>query len=75
MSERQALEGIVEGLVVRSGDTLILHLPADMTAADMQRIAENVKDGLCQKLPDVEILMVAGIERIAVYRPGEDAPA
>lgn len=58
------LEGIVEELVIRPGDTLVVRVQA---AISPQQVDE-LKRELSERLPGVKALVVAA-EQIAVYRP------
>lgn len=61
---------IVEGVIVRPGDTLLLEVPDEITVEG----AETLKAHVLALLPDLaDVLVVSGV-RVAVYRP-DDAPA
>lgn len=47
----EALANVREGLVVRPGDTLVLHLPANMAPERIDQF-RNQLEGICDTLPD-----------------------
>lgn len=63
---------VAEALVVRPGDTLLLRV-GDMSPAQFQRFRDDVGPRLGERLPDVKVVVIGGVEQIAVYHPG--APA
>jgi hypothetical protein len=58
------LESIVEALVVRPGDTLVVRVRPAISAQQV----DEIKRELSERLPGVKALIVAA-EEIAVYRP------
>jgi hypothetical protein len=72
MSE-QLLDAVAEGLVVRPGDTLLLRLPADMSMDAIARARDAVEPALREKLPGVDVVLVCGVEQIAVRRAEDGA--
>lgn len=56
---------IVQTAVVRPGDTLILRV-ADRTSMEY---IDRCGNALREKLPDVEICFISGVEEMAIYRP------
>ncbi len=65
-TERPAVH-IVEGVIVRPGDTLLLEVPDNITMA----AAEQLKDQVLSVLPDLaDVIVVSGVH-VAVYRPDE----
>ncbi|MGW6743771.1 hypothetical protein ACWGDX_24135 [Streptomyces sp. NPDC055025] len=53
--------------VIRPGDTVLVRMPA--TAPVIQ--AKAVADRLRERLPDVDVLVIAGTDGIDIYRPTE----
>ncbi|MBX7264935.1 hypothetical protein KIF24_01940 [Micromonospora sp. Llam7] len=53
-----------EGLVVRSGDTLVVAIPT-VSQANAERMVRDLE----KALPDIEIVLVAGAAALAAYRP------
>lgn len=58
-------------LTVQPGQTLIVTLPEALTAEHTASIGKELKD----RLPGVEVLVLAGVQQIAVYDPGTASPA
>lgn len=56
---------IVQTAVVRPGDTLILRVTDRTPMEYIDRCGKSLRE----KLPDVEILFVGGVEEMAIYRP------
>lgn len=63
------LANLAEALVVRPGDTLIVRLTADTSPEQLMRFRENAAAMFTEKLPDVEVIYLGGVEQLAVYRP------
>lgn len=61
---------VVEALIVRPGDTLILRM-GDVSPEQFERFRGNVEPKLKEQLPDVKVIWFAGIEQLAVYRSDE----
>jgi hypothetical protein len=53
--------------VIRPGDTVLVRLPREIRAEQAERLAEQLRE----RLPDVEVLLMAGADGIDVYRSGE----
>lgn len=53
--------------VIRPGDTVLVRVAGDTPAVRLEAIADRLRE----RLPDVEVLLVAGVDGIDVYRPGE----
>ncbi|MFD4258226.1 hypothetical protein ACFWR9_11495 [Streptomyces sp. NPDC058534] len=53
--------------VIRPGDTALVRVARDVPAVQLERLA----DVLRERLPGVEVLLLAGADGIDVYRPGE----
>lgn len=68
MSE-QSLSEVAEALVIRPGDTLILRLAPAVTASQLEEYRKRFVPFLREHLPGVEVVMVGGVEQMAVYRP------
>jgi len=65
----ELLSGIKEALVLRQGDTLVVNLGRDVSLAEFETFRERISAEVKKKMPDVEVLVVGGIEQIAVHRP------
>lgn len=72
MSE-QSLPGVAEALVIRPGDTLILRLDSGLTPGQLEARRDRLVPSLKARVPGVEVIMLGGVEQMAVYRP--DRPA
>lgn len=53
--------------VLRPGDTLVIGFRAGVTAGE----ADRMKAVLEERLPEVQIALVDGVEQMLVYTPGE----
>lgn len=53
----------VDVTVIRPGDTALVRMPRDTPRVQLERVAD--------RLPGVEVLLLAGVDGIDVYRPGE----
>jgi len=51
--------------VIRPGDTVLVRMPRDAHRVQL----ETVSDRLRERLPGVEVLLLAGVDGIDVYRP------
>lgn len=72
MTLSEALANVKEGLVVRPGDTLVIHLPSDMTAERFDQLVEQLV-GICDYLPErVNVMYIHGANRLAVIRAGDE---
>jgi hypothetical protein len=61
---------LIHGLVVRSGDTLILSYERRLTADEARRIKTVIKD----RMPDLaDVVIVTDVSAVAVYRPDQEA--
>ncbi|MER7126757.1 hypothetical protein [Micrococcus luteus] len=58
-----------EALVVRPGDTLIVRLASDVRPAEYERFRDTAMVGMRKRMPGVEVIVVSGVEQMAVYRP------
>lgn len=56
---------IAEALVLRPGDKLVLRTHPDVTRQAVEDLASAVKE----KLPDIEVCVIAGVDQMLVYRP------
>ncbi|MEV4096958.1 hypothetical protein [Streptosporangium saharense] len=68
MSEQPLLE-IAEALAIRPGDTLLLRMPSNVTEAQLARCRDHLAPSLKERLPQVEVIVLGGVEQMAVYRP------
>lgn len=68
MSE-QSLPGVAEALVIRPGDTLILRLDSGLTPSQLEAYRDRLVPSLKAWVPGVEVIMIGGVEQMAVYRP------
>jgi hypothetical protein len=53
--------------VIRPGDTILVRMHRDAPSQQLLAVAERLRD----RLPDVEVLVLAGADGIDIYRPGE----
>lgn len=53
--------------VIRPGDKVLVRMPRDIRPEQAMRVAERLRE----RMPDVEVLVLAGVDGIDVYRPGE----
>lgn len=58
------LAQIAEGLVVRPGDKLVIRCHRDTT----REHADQVRHAITERWPDVDVVLIAGVEQIAVVR-------
>lgn len=66
------LPEIAHGVVVRPGDTLLVAVPGTVRPEQMG----DLKEGLGNRLPGVaDVVVVAGVDQLAVYRPDGSRPA
>jgi hypothetical protein len=56
---------VVQTAVVRPGDTLILRLADHQPMEYIDRCSKAIRE----KLPDVEVLFIGGVDEMALYRP------
>lgn len=66
----ETLEAIVEALVVRPGDTLIVRVNCDRRLS--REAVEEYRDTLREGLPGVDKVVVIVADGMAVCREGED---
>lgn len=52
--------------VIRPGDTVLVRMPSGTHRVQLETVAERLRE----RLPGVEVLLVAGVDGIDVYRPG-----
>lgn len=57
----------VDVTVIRPGDTALVRMPRDTPAVQLETIADRLRE----RLPGVEVLLLAGVDGIDVYRPGD----
>ncbi|MEU3899749.1 hypothetical protein [Streptomyces sp. NPDC045251] len=53
--------------VVRPGDTALVRMARDVPPPQLERIAERLRE----RLPGVDVVLLAGVDGIDVYRPDE----
>ncbi|WND33964.1 hypothetical protein RI578_06505 [Streptomyces sp. BB1-1-1] len=53
--------------VIRPGDTVLVRVARDTPPVQLERLADRLRE----RLPSVEVLLLAGVDGIDVYRPGE----
>ncbi|MFE5258249.1 hypothetical protein [Streptomyces coelicoflavus] len=64
-----ALDLSADLAVIRPGDTVLVRVPSDIPAEQIRRIVDQLKE----RLPDVaDVLVLAGADGIAVYRPTDE---
>lgn len=51
--------------VIRPGDTILVRMPPDTHHVQLKTVADRLRE----RLPDVEVLLLAGVDGIEVYRP------
>lgn len=66
------LAGVAEGLVVHPDDTLILRLRDDLSHERFVGLLRGLEE-LRERMPNVEIVCVSGIEQMAVRRSNDAA--
>ena len=54
--------------VIRPGDTVLIRMHRDAPRVQLLAVAERIRD----RLPDVEVIALAGADGIDVYRPKEE---
>lgn len=64
-AERVEVQLMAEANVVRPGDTLLVRIAGEFTAAQ----AERVSDALRDQLPGVKVCVISGVDGVNVYRP------
>ncbi|MGW6910263.1 hypothetical protein [Streptomyces sp. NPDC054940] len=57
----------VQLTVIRPGDTALVRLSKDTPRVQLERLADLLRE----RLPGVDVLLLAGVDGIDVYRPGE----
>jgi hypothetical protein len=57
--------------VIRDGDTLVLRLPNQISRQQFDEFVETVSAPLKEKLPNVELIFLAGVEELLIYRAPE----
>jgi hypothetical protein len=57
----------VDVTVIRPGDTALVRMPRDTPRVQLEAVAERLRE----RLPGVEVLLLAGVDGIDVYRPSE----
>ncbi|MFI7394025.1 MULTISPECIES: hypothetical protein [Streptomyces] len=64
-----ALDLAADLTVIRPGDTVLVRVPSDIPAEQIRRIVDQLKE----RMPDVaDVLVLAGADGIAVYRPNDE---
>jgi hypothetical protein len=64
-------EGVVEAVVIRPGDTLVIRVHPDVRSRDhFDALVEELTPALKKRMPDVELVFLAGVEQLLAYRPG-----
>lgn len=64
-----ALDLAADLTVIRPGDTILVRVPSDTPAEHVRRIADQLRE----RLPNVaDVLVLAGADGIAVYRPNDE---
>lgn len=58
------------GVVVRPGDTLIVCIPSEQTAAEIDRLSNEMQE----KLPGITVCVLTGVSQIAAYQPKGGTP-
>ncbi|MEU0426447.1 hypothetical protein ABZ235_23110 [Streptomyces canus] len=57
---------IAAGLtVIRPGDTILVRMPRDTPCVQLETVADRLRE----RLPGVEVLLLAGVDGVDVYRP------
>ena len=57
---------IAAGLtVIRPGDTILVRMPRDTHRVQLEKVVDRLRE----RLPGVEVLLMAGVDGIDVYRP------
>lgn len=64
---------VAEALVVRPGDVLILRVAPNISPSGFQRLRDSIEPKLKERLPNVQIVVISGIEQLAAYRPDGQA--
>ncbi|MGP4088539.1 hypothetical protein [Streptomyces sp. KR55] len=57
----------VDVTVIRPGDTALVRMPRDTPQVQLETIADRLRE----RLPGVDVLLLAGVDGIDVYRPGD----
>lgn len=53
--------------VIRPGDKVLVRMPRETRPEQALYVAERLRE----QMPDVEVLVLAGVDGVDVYRPGE----
>jgi hypothetical protein len=68
VSEEPSVEVFAAELrVIRPGDTVLVRVARDTPQVGLGMIADRLRE----RLPGVEVLLLAGVDGVDVYRPGE----
>ncbi|GAB2714497.1 hypothetical protein [Streptomyces bullii] len=59
----------VEVTVIRPGDTALVRMPRDTPRVQLETVADRLRE----RLPDVDVVLLAGVDGIDVYRPDDVA--
>lgn len=66
---------IDEVTVIRPGDTLVLRLASEIPPCQVDQVTRTLRDRLRARLPGVDVLLITGVDGLAVYRPDAQAEA
>ena len=66
-----ALDGLVEiAGPIRPGDTLVLRMRGDINTSErLGAAADAISAAVKERLPEVRLVFLVGVEQILVYRP------
>lgn len=67
----ESLDGLVEiAGPIRPGDTLVLRMRAEInTRKQLDEMADVISEAVKERLPEVRLVLLAGVEQVLVYRP------
>lgn len=51
--------------VIRPGDTVLVRMPRDTHRVQLETVADRLRE----RLPGVDVLLLAGVDGVDVYRP------
>lgn len=71
MTALQLPDGVMEALVVRPGDTLIVRVGSEDTEDLCREFLAKLKAWAAERLPGVEVAVIGDVEQIALYRPDQ----
>lgn len=55
--------------VIRPGDTLVLRLASEVPPCRLDQVTRTLRD----RLPGVDVLIIGGVDGLAVYQPDSDS--